>query len=80
MIRLALHNGMEPALAKNGVPPPPMRSIYCAATSGILPLAALLNWLAGTQLTSRGLVSDTYTPKSWWAPSQFWHRAGVENG
>lgn len=32
------------------------------------------------QLTSKGMVSDTYTPSSWWGPSRYWHGAGVENG
>ncbi|CAN0441800.1 unnamed protein product [Pylaiella littoralis] len=26
------------------------------------------------------MVSDTYTPASWWGSSWYWHRAGVENG
>ncbi|CAM9557981.1 unnamed protein product [Ectocarpus fasciculatus] len=36
--------------------------------------------LGGRVLTSKGMVSDTYTPSSWWGPSRYWHGAGVENG
>eukprot|EP00752_Nemacystus_decipiens_P016834 g15066.t1 len=36
--------------------------------------------VGGKVLTSKGMVSDTYTPPAWWTPSWYWHRAGVENG
>ncbi|CAM9236169.1 unnamed protein product [Scytosiphon promiscuus] len=36
--------------------------------------------VGGKVLTSKGMVSDTYTPGSWWGSSRYWHRAGVENG
>ncbi|CAB1096384.1 unnamed protein product [Ectocarpus sp. CCAP 1310/34] len=36
--------------------------------------------LGGKVLTSKGMVSETYTPSSWWGPSRYWHGAGVENG
>ncbi|CAN0183651.1 unnamed protein product [Ectocarpus sp. 6 AP-2014] len=36
--------------------------------------------LGGKVLTSKGMVSATYTPSSWWGPSRYWHGAGVENG